>query len=179
MLFKLLIFSFCLKIVLSYSNGAGSEACEDLQPQHGPFGPTEGESPVEVLFESDVVTAGQLIELHLNSRDPGFLYRGFMIQARVVDPESNVPGRVVGTFELTAGVQYVQCPTLPPNSVVTQTTNTDRNSIQLLWRAPPNIVGDYITVNFYKTIVENFVNFWVYDISSPITVINPLRSRQR
>lgn len=176
MLFKFVIFSLCLQAVLCWHNGAPPETCETLTPGHGgPFGDT---IPVDILIERNVITAGDLISVSFRSRNDtmfgNFMFRGFMMQARILDTNLNVPGRVTGTFEsLPADARHVQCTTLSANSVVTHSINTDRTYLQLLWRAPVNIIGNSITVQFYYTVVMNIGIFW-QSVSGPITILNPV-----
>lgn len=178
MIFNFLIFSICLKVVLSFPNGAPIAACETLTPQHGLNNPNPVEMPVDLLLESDVIRAGELVSISLRVRNDTvfgpLLFRGFIIQARTLTAGS-IPSRAVGTFELTDGVQHVPCPTLGPNSVVTHTINSDKGYLQLLWRAPANIFEDYITVNFYYSIVWMFPVFWTNAVSSPLVIQNPAR----
>lgn len=176
MLLKILIVSICLKVVLSFPDGAPTQACESLIPVHGLNQPRPEEMPVELLLETDVIHPGGLISLALRVRNDtmfgSFLFRGFIIQARVMDPNMNVTGRVVGSFELTEGVRHVPCPQFTPNSVATQTSNTDKGYLRLLWRAPPNISGDFVTVNFYYSIVWMVPMFWTNAVSSPLIIEN-------
>ncbi len=177
MIFKFLIFSICLKFAWCLPSGAPVEACEDLTPRHGVNQPNTLPIPVELLLESSVIRAGDLLSVSLRARNDTVFgpleFKGFIIQARIANPNVNVTGRVIGNFELTDGVRYVPCPTLSPNSVVTQTTNSDKSYIQLLWRAPTNIFEPYITVNFYYTIVWMFPMFWTNAVSSPLIIENP------
>lgn len=176
MLIKILILSICLNFALCWPNGAPIEACETLTPVHGLNQPNPADMPIEVLLESNVVQAGQLMSVSLRVRNdtmfgPSLTFRGFIIQARVQG--SNAPGRATGTFELTAGARHVPCPTLGANAVVTHTINNDKTYLQLLWRAPVNIFEPFITVNFYYSIVWMVPVFWTNAISATVTVQNP------
>lgn len=177
MFFKILIFSLCLNAVLCWYNGAPPETCETLIPGHGgPFGDT---IPADILIERQLISAGELISVSIRSRNDTifgpFMFRGFMMQARIFDTNMNVPGRVTGSFEqLPSDTRYVPCPTLAPNSVVTHSINHDRSYLQLLWRAPTNIVGNSITVQFYYTIVMNVGIFW-HSVTDSIVIQNPAR----
>lgn len=179
MILKFLILSICLKIASCFPDGAPAQACEDLTPRHGQNQPNPEVMPVDVLLESNVIRAGDLISVSLRARNDTMfgplLFRGFLVQARLMTANVNVPGRVVGSFELTDGARYVPCPTLSPNSVVTHTTNSDKAFIQLLWRAPTNIFEDFVTVNFYYSIVWMFPVFWTNAVSSPLIIENPAR----
>lgn len=176
MFFKFIIISVCLQTVLCWYNGAPPETCETLTPPHGgPFGDV---IPADILIERDVITAGELISVSIRARNDtifgNFMFRGFMIQARILDTNLNVPGRVTGIFEnLPTDARHVICPTLSPNSVVTHSINTDRTYLQLLWRAPVNIVGNSITVQFYYTVVMNVGIFW-HSLTGPVTINNPI-----
>lgn len=178
MILKFLIFSICLKIASSLPNGSPSEACEDLIPRHGINQPRPVEEmPVDVLLESTVIRPGELTSISLRARNDTMFgplqFRGFLIQARVQGANA-IPGRVIGTFELTDGVQHLFCPTLTPNSVVTHSSGNEKAYLQLLWRAPANIFEDHVTVNFYYTIVWLFPMFWANAVSSPLIIENPV-----
>lgn len=164
-------------MALCWYNGAPVETCETLTPPHGaPFGDT---IPVDILIERDVISAGELISVSIRSRNDtifgNFQFRGFMMQARISDANLNVPGRVTGIFEqVPSNARHVPCPTLSPNSVVTHSINDDKTFLQLLWRAPTNIVGNSISVQFYYTVVMNVGIFW-HSVTAPITIVNPVR----
>lgn len=173
MLFKVLIFSICLNVAFGWYNGAPSETCETLIPAHGSsFGDV---IPVNIELETTTITAGHLMSLAIIARNDtifgDFQFRGFMLQARRVDAGATVPGRVVGNFEAGPGVRHVECPTLYPNAVVTHTFNDDKTFLQILWRAPANIIVPQISVEFYYTIVMNVGIFW-HAVTGPITVLN-------
>lgn len=183
MLLKIVILSLCLKAVLSFPDGAPTAACETLTPVHGINQPRPEEMPVDVLLESNVIREGEYLSVALRVRNDtmfgAFLFRGFIIQARINDPDMNVAGRVVGSFELTEGVKHVACPQFTPNSVVTHTSNNDKGYIRLLWRAPTNIFGDSITVNFYYSVVWMVPMFWTNAVSSPLIIESHQFSQSR
>jgi len=179
MFFKFVILSICVKFVVSFPDGAPEQACETLTPIHGLNQPRPEENPVDLLLESNVIQAGELTSIALRARNDTMfgplLFRGFIVQARILDQNLNVTGRVVGTFELSDGVRHVPCPQFGPNSVVTHTINSEKAYIRLLWRAPTNVIGDSITVNFYYSIVWMVPMFWTYEVSSPLIIENPTR----
>lgn len=169
MLLKALIFTLCLKFALCFYNGAPTQACLTLVPNHGSIFPVD--IPVNLELSSTTVRAGYPLPFQIVSRNDtifgDFLYRGFMIQARLADPNLEIERRVVGTFDLASGSRYVDCPMLPPQSTLTHSINTDRSFTGIVWRAPHSMSG--ITVNIEFTIVMNVGMYWTA-VSPPITV---------
>lgn len=174
MLFKTVIFSLCLNVVLCWHNGAPEETCEHMTPQHGgPFGDT---IPVDMVLGRSVVPAGEVLPISIISRNDTifgpFTYRGIMMQGRIDDPNMGVAGRVLGSFEqFPDHIRYVPCPTLPPNSVITHSINIDRTYTQVHWRAPTNFVGN-IPMRIYYTIVMNIGIYW-HSSTEQFTITNP------
>lgn len=169
MLFKALIFTLCLKFALCFYNGAPSAACLTLVPNHGSIFPID--LPVNFQLSSTTVRAGYPLPFQIISRNDtiigDFQFRGFIIQARVADPNMEVERRVVGTFDVATGTRFVDCPTLPPQSTLTHSINTDRTFMQIVWRAPHGMAG--ITVNLEFSIVMNVGMYWT-GVSPAITV---------
>lgn len=173
---KLLIFSICLKVVLSFYNGAPTAACTTLIPSHGDIFPVP--IPVEMVLSTNVIRAGYPMALSIRSLPDtifgDFFYRGFIIQARIDDPNLDIPSRVVGTWDITTGAQHVTCPAFTPGSTITHTLNNDRDLHSFIWRAPAyhTFPGDFIIVRLHFAIVMNVGMFWP-GVSDPIRVENP------
>lgn len=171
MLFKTLIFALCLKSALCFYNGAPTAACISLIPNHGSIFPID--IPVNIVLSSTTVRAGYPLPFQIVSRNDSiigdFMFRGFMIQARLSDPNMEVERRVVGTFDLASGTRHVDCPTLPSQSTITHSINNDRTFTSLVWRAPHGIFG--VTVNLHLTIVMNVGMYWTA-VSPLITITN-------
>ncbi|KAG4069592.1 hypothetical protein HA402_005130 [Bradysia odoriphaga] len=171
MLFKALIFALCLKFALCFYNGAPTQACLTLEPNHGSIFPID--IPVNLELSSTTVRAGYPLPFQIISRNDSiigdFLFRGFIIQARLTDPNMEVERRVVGTFDLASGSRYVDCPMLHAQSTLTHSINTDRSFIGIVWRAPAGMSG--ITVRLEFSIVMNVGMYWTA-VSPPITVTN-------
>lgn len=175
MLLKLVIFSLCLKVVLTFPDGAPEAACETLTPVHGLNQPNPMDNPIEIIPEFSHIHAGDLMSVDLRVRNDTIFgplqFRGFIIQARIDDPNMGVAGRVVGSWELSEGARHVPCTAFPPNSVATHTSNSDKTFVRLLWRAPTNVFQD-VVVRFYYSIVWMVPVFWTNTVSIPITVVN-------
>lgn len=168
---KIVILSICLNYALAFPDGAPTAACQTMVPAHGNALPFD--LPLQVTLSSTSVNAGSLLTLTLrgNPNDPvfgNFLFRGFMVQARVQDGT----GRVVGFFETGPGVRHVVCPTLYPESSVTHTEHGDKSVVQINWRAPTNIGANSIVVRFQYTIVMNVGLFWANQVSNTVTILN-------
>lgn len=171
MIFKVLIFSLCLKVVLSLYNGAPTAACTTLIPTHGSQLPID--IPVQFSLSANVVRAGYPLTVSIQSL-PGtvfgdFFYRGFMFQARLAGSSLPIASQVVGTWDIATGTRYADCPQLAPQSTLTHSINNDRDFTQLIWRAPHTFTGDFIMVNIHYTIVMNVGLFW-HVVSPPIRV---------
>lgn len=168
---KLVILSICINYAFAFPDGAPTAACQTLVPLHG--NPLPFALPLQVQLSSTSVTSGSLLTLTLQAspNDPvfgNFLFRGFIVQARIEDGT----GRVVGFFETGPGVRHVVCPQFYPESTVTHTAHNDKSAVQINWRAPTNIGANSIVVRFYYTIVMNVGLFWDNEISSPVTILN-------
>lgn len=171
MLFKTLILALCLKYALSYYNGAPTQACLSMIPNHGEIFPID--VPVNIELSSTTVRSGYPLQFNIRSRNDtiigDFRYRGFMIQARLTDPNMEVERRVVGTFDVASGTRHVVCPQLSPQSSLTHSVNNDRTFTTVVWRAPHGMSG--ITVEIHVTVVMNVGMFWTTR-SAPVTVTN-------
>lgn len=171
MLFKTLIFALCLKSALCFYNGAPSEACITLVPNHGSIFPID--IPVNIVLSSTTVRAGYPLPFQIVSRNDSiigdFRYRGFIMQGRLADPNMEVERRVVGSFDGATGARHVDCPTLPSQSTITHNINNERTFSSFVWRAPHGMSG--VTVNLHFAIVMNVGMYWTA-VSPPITITN-------
>lgn len=165
MLFKLLILAVSLSGALSHSTGADDIACNDLTPRHGfpVIPPQSTPMPVTIQIMPHVINAGDVITVRLS----GAIFRGFMIQARILGS-----GAVTGSFEFTSGMQHMNCPQLPLNSVATHRNADPKTSYDLRWRAPTDFAGAFIQVNFFYSIVQTYETFWNNGVSSQTVFIS-------
>jgi len=176
MLFKLLIFSVCLKAVLSFYNGAPTAACTTLVPTHGDIFPVP--IPVAMDLQTNNIRAGYPMSVSIRSL-PGtifgdFFYRGFIMQARIADTSLPLASRVVGTWDITTGARHAVCPEFQTGSTLTHVTNNDRQLQTFIWRAPAynQFSGDFIIVYFHFAIVMNVGMYWPGH-SAQVRVENP------
>jgi hypothetical protein len=176
MIFKLFIFSLCLKAALSFYNGAPSAACVTLIPTHGDVFPVP--IPVAMDLQTTNVRAGYPMSISIRSLPDtifgDFFYRGFIIQARTT------AGETVGTWDITTGARHVVCPQFQAGSTITHTGNADRQLQTFIWRAPAynEFAGDFIMVNFHFSIVMNVGMFWP-GLSAAVRVENPNVARNQ
>lgn len=77
---SLAAFTCLLQPAESYSEGAPTEVCEDMLPQHGAPAQTK-ESPYTLTVNRKSVKPGESVTLTLASKD-GSKFKGFMVQAR-------------------------------------------------------------------------------------------------
>lgn len=169
MFLKLVVFAICLTSAFAFPDGAPTAACQTLVPQHG--NQLNFDLPLEVTLSTTTLNAGSLLTLGLQALNGtvfgDFVYRGFMVQARVEDGT----GRVVGFFETGPGVRHVDCPMFYPQSTVTHTIHNDKAFTSINWRAPAQVGGSPYVVRFYHTIVMNVGIYWANQVSAPVTVL--------
>lgn len=117
-----------------HSTGAPTQACTTLTPNHG-VAAQNTPPPYHVVVPLQV-QQGQTMTVTIANREPGFTFRGFIIQARSVNTQA-----VVGRFLITNNMGTVACPTLPTDSVATHSNPSDKSSVALQWVAPTNFNG--------------------------------------
>lgn len=165
-----------MKAVLCFYNGAPTAACETLIPTHGDIFPVP--IPVEMILETTNVRAGYPMGVQIRSLPDtifgDFMYRGFIIQARIDTPGLPLNNRVVGTWDITTGARHVDCPQFQSGSTITHVVNNDRNIQSFIWRAPAyhQFPGDFIIVRFEFAIVMNVGMYWP-GLSQQVRVENP------
>lgn len=113
----------------AYPTGAPSSACGTMTPRHGDHLPKVSASPVNIVLSKTNVQPGETITVRLESIDPNFQFKGFMIQSRAVGSND-----LVGTMTpVDKHSKVVDC------SGPTTATHADRdlkNSVTLEWTAP-------------------------------------------
>lgn len=113
---------------LAFPDGAPESVCTTKFPDHG-FPPLASFPPVRILLSRNRIRPGDTITITIESINPAFMFRGFMLQPRnVVAPNS-----ALGTVLAGAGYQTVNCggPT-----TATHVNNAPRNVQTITWTAP-------------------------------------------
>jgi hypothetical protein len=134
----LILITVILKLQSSwgFSSGAGTSSCSTLTPSHDGNQPQTSEVPVTFNLSTQNLRQGETMTITIEANE-FFSFRGFMIQARTLEDDS----QVVGSFEFIEGTRNVVCADLPQNSVATHSAATLKNRLELVWRAPTNFVG--------------------------------------
>ena len=143
--------------------------CVTMLPEHDGQGRQAEPFPVSIVKTPDLptYTRGQSILITLRG-EAGFLFTGFLIQARAQG--STVP---VGTWAAGAAGIVVGCANPHPdsfpdgNDTAAHQTGSIRNIQELVWTAP-NEPGTY---RFELTTVERFGIYWMYQFSSLFNVV--------
>lgn len=137
MWFKVLVLALlCIKCILGFSGGAGSDACTSMMPGHNQLLPQTTPAPVSITTLTNNLRQGQNMTMTIQSLND-FTYAGFMVQVRVT-PGGN---QVVGRFHTSAGIRSVNCSPLPADSVVTHINNAPKVRVAFVWEAPSAFTG--------------------------------------
>eukprot|EP00731_Ephydatia_muelleri_P026181 Em0018g281a len=138
--------------VRAYSSGAPAAACARIYPEgHNGTSLSLSSSPFVLdIFQlynqlgNIYYTPGYSYTLSLS----GDNFRGFLVQAR-----SSVSGTPLGKFSVggDGSQQLSQCS--PPESAVTHTSNSVKNSVSLTWTAPATGSGPIVFL--YAVVVQN------------------------
>ena len=127
---KLVFLSVFATIALTsaFPDGAPDSVCTTLLPNHGGF-PLASPWPVRIVPSRNRIRPGATITLTVESINPSFEFRGFMMQPRNVV----APNNPLGTVVVGPGYQTVNCggPT-----TATQVNNDLRNRHVITWTAP-------------------------------------------
>lgn len=118
------------KEALTYPKGAPTSACLSMTPKHGEHLPQSSASPVEIVVTQTQVRPGDSVTVQIESIDPTFQFKGFMIQARRADATNEA----VGTMAVAdKNSKVIDC------NGPTTITHIDRelkNSATVIWTAP-------------------------------------------
>ncbi|XP_039110222.1 reelin domain-containing protein 1 [Hyaena hyaena] len=140
----------------AFSHGAGSVACEDMQPKHIQAQPQNPRTHhITIHTSRSSYLPGETIPVTLrSSRD----FMGFLLQARRVSDH-----QIAGTFV-----------SIPPHSkpmacfqeadTVTHSDKSRKRNLAFEWQAPAQPVGD---IRFLLSIVQSYFVYWER-IESPV-----------
>lgn len=132
-----LIISLSFRCAYPLSSGAAASACETMTPSHSPNLPQESVPPVTLEVSSNLLVSGEYLEFTIRANG-GFLFRGFIAQARAVTENL----RVLGTFVIDSETtRFLNCVLSPESSVVTHIDSTQKSEIRLLWTPPLDYSG--------------------------------------
>ncbi|KAK3595291.1 hypothetical protein CHS0354_010901 [Potamilus streckersoni] len=155
-----LIVIFCAircRNVLGYSTGAPATACRDMVPRHGVIAQ---DTPVPFLVEVSKTRYSPNERIFVRIRGcKNNRFKGFFIQPRLAEyPDAAM---FLGTFGRVGGTQYA-CD--QNGGVLTHIDPSEKESVTLVWMAPPRPVGHVI---FRVTFVQSYTKFWV-GVNSPV-----------
>lgn len=144
-----------------------SRLCVTMLPEHSGEPRRPEPFPVTIVRTPDQSTysPGQTILITLRG-DPGFMFTGFLIQAR--HPGQNVPyGHwVAGATATVAGCRDPQ-PDFSGDDTGAHSTGSIRNIQEMVFTMPQEL-GQY---HFELTTVERFGVYWMYQFSTPFNVV--------
>jgi len=76
----LIVFYLCA--IKAFPNGAPTESCLDMVPDHGGNTPSTTVVPFKVLLSANTINNGQFVDVTIAAEDGNETFRGFFIQAR-------------------------------------------------------------------------------------------------
>lgn len=135
---------FCVQSSYGFPTGASTQACTSLTPNHGLNSPQNSPAPVSVTLSTPSVTEGQTLRLTITITQPQRTLRGIIIQARTVGANPVVVGQFFESTEL----RFLNCVTLPANSVLTHRTSAERSVFVIDWQAPSSFAGLPASIRF-------------------------------
>lgn len=119
-----------LSATLAFPDGAPESVCTTKLPNHGSL-PQISAAPVRILLSRSSIRPGDTITITIESINPSFVFRGFMLQPRNVVSPNNALGTVVPNS--AAGYQIVNC---SGPTTATHINNSPRNVQTVTWTAP-------------------------------------------
>lgn len=125
-----LIVIVLIAAALAFPDGAPESVCTTKLPDHGSL-PQLSASPVRVLVSRNRIRPGDTITITIESINPAFQFRGFMLQTRNVVAPNNALGTVVQNA--AAGYQIVSC---SGPTTATHVNSSPRNVQTITWTAP-------------------------------------------
>ncbi|XP_058125486.1 putative ferric-chelate reductase 1 homolog isoform X1 [Anopheles ziemanni] len=146
-------------------NGAPTSVCDNMLPFHGGgIPPLTTKTPFTITPQSSVIGSGQTLKLDIESFPANIVFKGYMLQARQVDPPNSIVGHFVSTD--TDAIKLIECQ--GPNDTATHTSTSQKRDLTLEWTAPEGFVGDVV---FNATIAQDYDKFWVGIPSDPVRVV--------
>jgi len=165
---SLAVFGY-ISSVRGNANGAPTEACEDMLPQHGAPAQTK-ESPYTLTPNRKSVKAGESITLTLASKDFS-KFKGFLVQAR---NNADLP---IGSFaplpasksnnEFKGKWKLISCPKGPVNNTATHFNPVEKSRVVLTWIAPKDLNQSF---KFKYTVAKNGGEYWVGKETESISI---------
>jgi hypothetical protein len=129
-LFALTLFSLSAS---GFRFGAPPAACNTMYPGHNHVSQTSP-SPVRILFSKTRVKPDEMVEVTIESINPNFNFRGFMMQMRVDD----FFGQPIGTFsdDHDFDVWHYFSMECDGRSSASHIRSDLKNVMKMLWKAP-------------------------------------------
>ncbi|KAM8930626.1 putative defense protein 3 [Pelodytes ibericus] len=146
--------------VAGFPNGDVKVACVTMEPRHGVSAQTNA-APYNISVSKTNITGEEtvIVTLSANPGAPGF--KGFLIQARTGNNTD-----AIGFFKTnTPEAQTLDCATSA--SAVSHTSNSMKNSVQVMWVAPNQNISDLL---FRGTVVQVRNIFWMDVRSLPLSL---------
>lgn len=127
------IFLIFFHSIEGFSMGAPTTACNDLRPIHQLNAPQPTPPPFTIDLSTRNIQPGGFVSIIISS---DLIFRGFMVQPRIVGGPIIAPG----TFTNTETVQTLGCHGGTSNTA-TQVSNEPRTVQTLNWNAPVDFTG--------------------------------------
>ncbi|XP_069126728.1 uncharacterized protein [Argopecten irradians] len=151
--------------VSGYSSGAADQACPNLQPWHSGTRPSTLPSPFVITVSKTTYAPRDQITVTIQAC-PGYTFKGFLIQPRLVQYyEQDVKVGVFGNY-LNSRFKYA-CPDVrlgTRGQALTHTEASDKTIMRFVWQAPQVPQGHVL---FRATILQQFGTYWM-GVSSPV-----------
>ncbi|XP_038071934.1 LOW QUALITY PROTEIN: uncharacterized protein LOC119740641 [Patiria miniata] len=166
---------------LARPNGAPSQACTTLLPQHGTATPQQTTNPYRIQLGATRYVAGGTVTgtSSIGYFKAGWTYTPYVVVVTLSGPTSGMKGFLlqargvgqstpIGTWEnLPRNTRTMACSAL--RDTVTHSINLPDTSLSFTWRAPTSSTR---TVEFLVTIVQSFSTFWGPFRSSQIAAVS-------
>eukprot|EP00095_Tigriopus_kingsejongensis_P001362 maker-scaffold523_size146679-snap-gene-0.15 protein:Tk01362 transcript:maker-scaffold523_size146679-snap-gene-0.15-mRNA-1 annotation:"ferric-chelate reductase 1 homolog" len=145
-----------------FPNGAPSSACTSMTPNHGGSSRASADNPYELLLSASSTESDESIQVTLQGKEKGGVFRGFLIRA--LDDQE----QAVGQFSnFGPNSQGLICGSNGINNAVTHNSKVDKANITFDWTAPKVASGEANKrVKFAYSMVQTFSSYWVNEIGS-------------
>lgn len=118
------------KEVTSTPTGAPVSVCHSMTPNHGNHQAQATEAPVKINLSKTFVNSGETLTVRVESIDPNYQFKGFMVQAKKANGSSEPVGIMEPADKLS---KIIDC---DGPTTATHLNPEFKNSMTFLWTAP-------------------------------------------
>ncbi|XP_054282289.1 putative defense protein 1 [Macrosteles quadrilineatus] len=151
-------------LAASYPFEVPVSACVDMMPKgpgHNDVAAQNSKIPYDFSLERVTIRSSDSVEFTIRQKAGGPTFAAFMVQAR----SGNSP-TPLGTFQPKGdNARTVTCSA--DNDTGSHNSPDPKKSVTLIWTPPTNFKGN---VNFYVTVAENKLKFWVRHKAAALSV---------